>query len=66
MDTYGIMGDTDHMPKVNISNDKAKLSQAQVKTEKELFYILLNLINISSLQLDYMKILEKQNIERVV
>lgn len=38
------MGEADHMPKLNIANDKPKLSQAQ---------------------LDYMKILEKQNIERV-
>lgn len=38
------MGDKTHMPKLDISNDKPKLSQAQ---------------------LDYMKILEKQNIERV-
>lgn len=34
----------DHMPKLDISNDRLKLSQAQ---------------------LDYMKILEKQNIDRV-
>lgn len=38
------MGDKQHMPKLDISNDKLKLSQAQ---------------------LDYMKILEKQNIDRV-
>lgn len=38
------MGDKQHMPKLDISNDKPKLSQAQ---------------------LDYMKILEKQNIDRV-
>lgn len=38
------MGDKSHMPKLDISNDMPKLSQAQ---------------------LDYMKILEKQNIERV-
>ena len=38
------MGDKDFMPKLDIFNDKAKISQAQ---------------------LDYMRILEQQNIERV-
>ena len=38
------MGDKNHMPKLDISSDRLKLTQAQ---------------------LDYMKILEKQNIDRV-